>query len=493
MEAWSDKQKASLVASVVNGDLSVQAACARFGVTPEQIREWAHEFRRSAHQALDQRLIESLESQGVAAEELSGAELTGALGDVSLYDVLQTVQMGGKGGLITVTDERGGEHRIWCSRGDVVDAESAPLQGPVALYRILAMTSGRVVVAFREVERQRTIHTGAQALLLEAARRHDEVARLRERLGDARAAYVPSEASAASDVDLPEPQRQILELFDGKRSLGRVLSRSRVGDLETLELVDSLVAEGHLVRAGQLDPTPTPPSSTAALALDLDGPVSGALSMFLPEASAIAQTITQRSAPEPKANRRKWLAPVVAVTLLVAGLLSFRFSGSRDTSVSESPVSDAPPGPAQGPSQATPSQAARRVDDPEMEPSPATAASPGAEASAPPPGEATSIAGEAKSTPAAAQAEGRAASRPSRAKSAASRGAAIAKPHNWRKRARRAPAPAEPPMDVAPSADSPPERSKPAPRPAASRKTRAPPKPRLQVIEDAVPKIQVLD
>lgn len=271
-KAWDDAKKSALVAQIVSGKLSVKSACERHDLSPETIQDWVRVFRRTTLQAFDEHLRQTFLIQGADAAALGTAEYTGTLDDIPIADLIQTFQMGGKGGVITIT--RDGEHsHIWCDKGEIIDAESGSLKGEAAIYRILNFERGQVLADFHSEPRQRTIDAPGNLLLLEAARRKDESARLIDRLGD-RAVYRSSDPPAVACNDV---EREVIALCDGERSLKEVVARSERGDLETLSAISSLVERHQLVQYGV---SVAPPAPSSAITISKDTPHNGV--SFLP-------------------------------------------------------------------------------------------------------------------------------------------------------------------------------------------------------------------
>lgn len=104
------------------------------------------------------------------------ARFSGTLDDLAVADLIQIVQLLGKSAQITVTRD-GAESHLWCSDGELIDAESASVRGEAALFRVLSFEQGWLVAELRASDRTRTIFGTSQQLLLEAARRKDEFVR----------------------------------------------------------------------------------------------------------------------------------------------------------------------------------------------------------------------------------------------------------------------------------------------------------------------------
>jgi transposase-like protein len=238
-DGWDEARKSALVSEIATAQLSVEVACERHGLRADVIQDWLRVFRHSALLAFDARLKQTLIAQGADAVLLSAAELTGTLADISIVDLLQSMQVAGKSAVISVT-HAGVESWVWCSAGAVIDAESGRLTGEAALYRILSFDHGRVVAELRSTIRARVIHASTSQLLLEAERRKDEAARLWLELGDAQRFYRVTERAVATRSGLSLDEQSLLASVDAGISLRHVLEQSDLGDLETLTLLASL-------------------------------------------------------------------------------------------------------------------------------------------------------------------------------------------------------------------------------------------------------------
>jgi hypothetical protein len=242
---WDDARKSALFADIVSLKLSIEEAAALHGLRVDVIQEWLRLFRRSALLAFDERLKKTLINQGANADALTAAEFTGHIEDVSIADLVQTIEIAGKDAVITVTHD-GSDSRMWCSAGAIIDAESGRLTGEHAVYRILGFERGRMVADLRPEPRVRTIYAATHRLLIEAVRRKDEASRLEQKLGRVRF-YRLGERSTSSRVHVSTDELAILRLFDGPRRLGEVVAQSPLSDLESLTALNRLVADGYLI------------------------------------------------------------------------------------------------------------------------------------------------------------------------------------------------------------------------------------------------------
>jgi hypothetical protein len=187
------------------------------------------------------------------------ARFTGTLDDLSVADLIQILQLAGKGAVVTVTRE-GQTSRLWCQEGAIIAAESGRLRGEAAVYRILAFEQGVLIADLHSVVQERSIFAATQRLLLEGARRKDESALLSDKLGDLQRCVQlrePIEEPGNSAAELV-----LLHSFQSPRSLLQALEESELGDFETLTALVHWLETGQLSDTGARH-TPAPPAPDA--------------------------------------------------------------------------------------------------------------------------------------------------------------------------------------------------------------------------------------
>jgi hypothetical protein len=224
------------------------------------------------------------------ADAARAAQFAGALDELSVADLIQILQLAAKSAAVVVTHD-GGESRLWCNAGEIVDAESGRLHGEAAVYRILGFERGYMSADLRPAQRSRRIFAGTQRLLLEAARRKDESVGLLQQLGEPDRAYRLPDGHKADPLGLSAQQLGLLHSFIEPRSIAEVLASSELGDFETLTALASWVESGHLVDAG-LRPTlpraPRPP--LVPIGRSVEGTLRPLVASSTPPARAAAST-----------------------------------------------------------------------------------------------------------------------------------------------------------------------------------------------------------
>ncbi len=189
-------------------------------------------------------------------------KFTGRLQDMAVVDLLQTIEISRKSGVMHFVTELG-EATAWFRDGAVIDAEMGRLQGEAAIYRLLGLSNGEFELEFKEINRSPLITANTQALLMEGMRRVDEWGRLMEQLPPLDSVLAVDSATLEDRrADLGSDQLALLRRFDGRRTILDVVDDSGQDDLEVLTNISTFYFEGLL----------TP--STEGLDEDTDDPAS---------------------------------------------------------------------------------------------------------------------------------------------------------------------------------------------------------------------------
>ena len=171
------------------------------------------------------------------------AGFSGNLADMGVVDLVQTFEMGRKTGTMAIEGERSG--MVYFREGRAIDAEHGRLKGENAFYRMLNTFEGKFEVQFIPVDRVERIEVSTQGLLLEGMRRLDEWGRMLEQLPPLETVFEIDYRQLAERLsEIPDEVNGLLRLFDGKRTLSRVVDDSEFEDLAALGIISKLYFEG---------------------------------------------------------------------------------------------------------------------------------------------------------------------------------------------------------------------------------------------------------
>lgn len=193
-------------------------------------------------------ILQKVEKERAEKKETKNG-FAGNLADMGVVDLVQTFEMGRKTGTIRIEGERAG--LVFFREGRVIDAELGRLRGENAFYRMLNTFEGTFEVSFSAVDRPDRIEMSTQGLLMEGMRRLDEWGRMLEQLPPLETVFeLDYQALAERLAEIPDEVNGLLRLFDGKRSLARVVDDSDFEDLAALGIVSKLYFEGLVREVG---------------------------------------------------------------------------------------------------------------------------------------------------------------------------------------------------------------------------------------------------
>jgi hypothetical protein len=174
--------------------------------------------------------------------------LQGNLEDFELTDVFQLIQLGQKdGGLRIQSEDDVGI--VYFKGGIVIHAKTNSIQGEAAIDTILSWKKGRFVFNPNEETLERTVELPIQQVILEAARRIDEMNKIQK--------LIPNFEVIVNIIEVPEagvekihlkPEEwKILSFVDGSRTILEIASKVNVSEFETARVLYGLISSG-LVR-----------------------------------------------------------------------------------------------------------------------------------------------------------------------------------------------------------------------------------------------------
>ncbi len=219
-------------------------------------------------------LLEKKERERLEKKDLR-ASFSGSLADMGVVDLVQTLEMGKKSGALHLTSQAG-VAVVFFRDGRVLDCEMGKLTGEGAFYRLLNWQEGEFAIEFRPIERAERIPFSTQGLLMEGMRRIDEWGRIVEQLPALDRIFELDYGLLADRLaEIPDDVNGLLRLFDGRRSLGRIIEEADYDDLAAAGVLSKLYFE-KIIREVELPGLP--PSPPPALT-----PIPGGLSAFKPK------------------------------------------------------------------------------------------------------------------------------------------------------------------------------------------------------------------
>ncbi len=166
--------------------------------------------------------------------------MRGLLEMISLPNIIQALETERRTGTLRVTS---GGHRgeILFVEGRIASATEGPRQGEAAVYRMLTWGEGEFTLepASGTAPLEALLTKSNQSLLLEGARRLDEIPALRQAVAPLEGSIrmFPSFREAMLHRALPRELRQVVGLCDGTRKVSQLIEASSLDEWETLRLL----------------------------------------------------------------------------------------------------------------------------------------------------------------------------------------------------------------------------------------------------------------
>jgi CheY-like chemotaxis protein len=185
--------------------------------------------------------LQRAERERMESRREGRTRFAGDLSDVGVVDLVQTIELNRKSGIIHIVNRDTRRGSIFFRDGKVIDAEVGRLSGANAIYRLFSWSEGQFAVEFKQIRRHDVIDTPMAPLLMEGMRRLDESAHILEGLPPtSNVLEVDCRALAEELAELPDEVNSVLRLCDGTRTLVEVVEDSDHPDLEALTFINKL-------------------------------------------------------------------------------------------------------------------------------------------------------------------------------------------------------------------------------------------------------------
>jgi len=188
--------------------------------------------------------------------------LQGSLEDFELTDVFQLIQLGQKdGGLrIQAEDDVG---IVYFKTGMVIHAKTNSIQGEAAIDTILSWKKGRFVFNPNEETLEHTVDLPIQQVILEAARRIDEMKKIHKLIPsfEAIVKIVEVPDAGVEKIHLKPEEWKVLSFVDGTRAINHIAEKANISEFETARILYGLISSGLVMllqKAKQVTPPPSP-------------------------------------------------------------------------------------------------------------------------------------------------------------------------------------------------------------------------------------------
>ena len=150
--------------------LSMQDPIEDYLEKPFFLKDATHKIKRVVDRIALEKLSKAASTDGV---------LRGSLSQMNVIDLVQSLEMGRKSCLLTMTKGNNNEDKceIYFSQGQAKHAAYGPITGDEAVFKVLRWTDGNFQIDFNGKSSQETTTLNTQGLLMEGLRLLDEAQR----------------------------------------------------------------------------------------------------------------------------------------------------------------------------------------------------------------------------------------------------------------------------------------------------------------------------
>ncbi len=175
---------------------------------------------------------------------LSKVGFEGNLKDMSVIEIIQTLDINDKTGILRITSGEDVGY-IYFFKGKMQKAKALNLKDEMAIFRIMQWRDGIFVFQNKTHAVEKTIRKPDQEIVLEGVRRIDDTSRIISEFGGDSAIPVSSTITDSSVfMDLPQLQKTLYLKLDGVKELKEYLRYTAVGDFEIISAFFDLYKKG---------------------------------------------------------------------------------------------------------------------------------------------------------------------------------------------------------------------------------------------------------
>ncbi len=178
----------------------------------------------------------------------SSNTFNGRLEDLSVIDLIEALGTERKTGVLSLNNENGHSGQIVFRHGSVISASAEFLRAEEAVYKMIYWNRGRFSMSFSDVTAEDEFTSSNLGLLLQGAKRMDLRNELLKQLPSLDAIIITTSnfKKILSQKDINAELREFMKLFDGERSLGRIIDDSHENEIVTLKRIVKLYKLGFL-------------------------------------------------------------------------------------------------------------------------------------------------------------------------------------------------------------------------------------------------------
>ncbi len=175
-------------------------------------------------------------------------KFVGRLEDLSLTELVESFGLEKKTGLLSMFNINGLSGQVYFRNGIIVNATLKSLRPEDAIYHMMTWKKGRFAMLFCQIDVKDAIGVSNLGLLLQGAKRMEQREELLQQLPSLDAILVTTQnfKRIVESQELETDLAAFVSLFDGERTLGRIIDESDYDEITCLKRIVKLFNLGFL-------------------------------------------------------------------------------------------------------------------------------------------------------------------------------------------------------------------------------------------------------
>ncbi|MBN1154087.1 response regulator [candidate division KSB1 bacterium] len=183
---------------------------------------------------------------------------TGDLSELGLIELIQTLEMGSKSGIIHLT-YRSFEGTVYIREGLIIDAIMNELPPREALMRMFVWTEGTFHVEMINIDHEKRLESDNTTLINQAKNHINLWDTIKRNLPSLDTIVTVRDQMIREKNSLSNFEKNLIKNLNGRQSIYDIILESSAEDLRTLEIISDLFNKGYLIESELDTKQPTKP------------------------------------------------------------------------------------------------------------------------------------------------------------------------------------------------------------------------------------------
>ena len=182
------------------------------------------------------------------SESINEKGFSGDLSDMNLIDLIQTLKIGNKSGIIHL-NQSSFSGNVFIANGKIIDAIFEDIHPDDAILKLFLWTEGKYSVEITTVNRQQTINEDDNELIAQGAKLIQKWEQLTDKLPSVET-EITLNKSVYDKNSISTDEQSLLSSLNGENIIFDIIQKSSFDDLRAIEIINDLYQKGYIVETG---------------------------------------------------------------------------------------------------------------------------------------------------------------------------------------------------------------------------------------------------